>query len=79
VTCPCGTKHEQEVWSGQRLATSPAPIFTHKPAMGYVKLKSGSYRAVTQVNVLSPEISHVSVVEAVKIVSGSSLNIVKAR
>jgi len=44
-----------------------------------VKLGSGSYRAVTQVNVLSLEITIISVAEAVHEVAGSILGIEMAR
>jgi len=73
-----------QVWSGQRLATSPAPNPTHREVTNYVKLGGGRYRAATKVhpvrclqsnrvNVLSPEITSVLEAKALHLAAGSIL------
>ena len=62
-----------KVWSGQRLATSPAPSPTHSEVTNYVKLGGGRYRAAAKANVLSPEIVSVSVADALYLAVSSIL------
>jgi len=68
-----------QVWSGQRLTTSPAPNPTHREATNYVKLGGGRYRAATKVNVLSPEITIVLEADALHLAAGSIPLTVKVR
>lgn len=45
-----------KVWSGQRVAASPAPNPTCREATNCMKLGGGRYQAPTKVKVMSPEI-----------------------
>jgi hypothetical protein len=58
---------------GKRLTTNPTPNSTHGEVTNHVKLGGGRYRATTEVNVLSPEITIVSAADAFHVAAGNIL------
>jgi len=54
-----------KVWSGQRVAASPAPNPTCREVTNCMKLGGGRYQAPTKVKAMSPEIYGVSEADSV--------------